>query len=63
MGTNIIYSVFDVLADATPIMERGGAVYPFFRAGALGYGVGDKRNDNLKDGVCNQVSISFKRLY
>jgi hypothetical protein len=44
-------------------MKRDGAVYPFVRAGALGYGVGDKRNDNLKDGVCEQVSILQKYFY
>ena len=51
-----IFSVFDAITDATPIMERSGAVYPYVRATALGYGFGDERNDNLKDGVCSQIS-------
>jgi len=57
MKNNLVSSVFDFIADATPIMKRDGAVYPFVRAGALGYGVGDKRTDDLKDGVCGQVLI------
>jgi hypothetical protein len=48
--------VFNVMADSTPIMERSGAVYPFVRASALGYGFGDKTIEGNDDGVCGQVT-------
>jgi hypothetical protein len=35
-----------MVADATPLMKRGGAVYPFVRATTLGYGFGGKKFDN-----------------
>jgi hypothetical protein len=28
---DLFFSVFDVIADATPLMERNGAIYPFVR--------------------------------
>ena len=44
-------------------MERSGAVYPFVRASALGYGYGDKRTEKLKHGVCGQVAGDCPESY
>ena len=44
------------MVDATNVMERKGAVYPFARAAGIGYGLGHKRNDDLPDGVCEQIA-------
>lgn len=58
-----VSSIFDVITDATPIMNREGAVYPYVRASALGYGLGDKEIDN-EDGksvtVCNKIADKCK---
>ncbi len=46
----------DFVADVSNTMDRNGAVYPFVRAGTLGYGYGHRRSDDLPDGVCAQIA-------
>ena len=49
--------MLDFAADSTGVMERKGNVYPFFKSATLGYGYGDKKEDEF-DGVCSQVSFT-----
>ena len=46
----------DFTADYTNVFDRKGAVYPYTRAATLGYGYGERRNDDLPDGVCAQIA-------
>ncbi|TRY78347.1 hypothetical protein TCAL_13572 [Tigriopus californicus] len=50
-----VFHVMDMTTDATNVMSRKGAVYPFAKSAALGYGYGDKKADEF-DGVCSQVA-------
>ena len=46
----------DFLTDATNVMDRNGAVYPFIRSGTLGCLYGQRQNrrqDDEESDVCN----------
>ena len=49
----------DFAADATNVMDRQGAIYPYARAATIGYWKGGEpveREDGDYSGVCNQIS-------
>lgn len=49
----------DFTADATNIFDRKGAIYPYFRAAAIGYSKGGETTARQEDeytGVCNQIT-------
>ena len=47
----------DFGVDVTNGMTRKGAVYPFAKSAAIGYGYGHRREEEF-DGVCSQVGIN-----